>query len=690
MTITPFCMIASALVGIGILVANPRRLASQAFAALSLLGTLWFLLVLATQYANDPVRWARANAAVAALAPWATWVVMLAIVNPNATHSFVLRQSRPWLTLIALEFPLCFADRFVWKDNLSGTIEHGAPYWIHCSIGLLAYTFVAHLAIKEMQRQRGIRKIEIQFLVLNLQVCAFLCLALLALGNLIHVSAIKTAGLVVLGVAYLITAWGLAAHHIFELRQVCTSIAQVTATALVLVLVMLAALNAIGARLPFPADILLGAVASGFAAIWFHRKSRNWTGLDGERALASLRKKVIEFARTEPQTSNLVVQFKELLSQSTGGHTAILMFSESENFGANGFELSKTSRGYHVLVHEGWSTPEMLHRRRPDTGLIDLREFLDTNRLGLIISVPKGSHDPSLLIALGTKANELPFTYPEIQRLQNVAELMDNILTRSRLTAEAALKAKLDHLALMSRGLAHDLKNLITPMSSFLVHTEGQFAADSPAAEVHAEARRSVRIMTDYVREALFFANRLEPKFESAAVSKILHGLRELMAARAEKRGVTLAFALENDQAITVDEVLVQRMLGNIVANAIDASRSGQVVTITARTGRPGWVQFEVRDDGCGIEAADLGRIFEPYFTTKEFGHDVRGFGLGLTVSQKIADLHRGTINVRSTIGRGTTFTVEIPASPSVPVALEPLQPADATAILEETDALAP
>ena len=61
----------------------------------------------------------------------------------------------------------------------------------------------------------------------------------------------------------------------------------------------------------------------------------------------------------------------------------------------------------------------------------------------------------------------------------------------------------------------------------------------------------------------------------------------------------------------------------------------------------------------------NLAHIFEPYFTTKQFGDDVRGFGLGLTICEKIVDLHQGSILVRSEPGRGTHVTVELPAAPS-------------------------
>jgi signal transduction histidine kinase len=256
-----------------------------------------------------------------------------------------------------------------------------------------------------------------------------------------------------------------------------------------------------------------------------------------------------------------------------------------------------------------------------------------------------------------------------VVRLQNVAELMDNILTRSRLTDQAALQARMEHLAMMSRGLAHDLKNLVTPVSSFLVYTEGRHPADSAEAEVHTAAQRSMRIITDYLREALFFAERREPKLEPVDLAQVFARVRDVTAERAARRRITVALAQDFADPLTADGVLLQRMLVNLVANAIDASSPGQTVQLAARPARAGWLRLEVSDQGCGIPPDLIDRIFDPYFTTKQFGDEVRGFGLGLTVSQKIVHLHRGTIGARSQPGRGTVITVEIPAAPETPPA---------------------
>jgi signal transduction histidine kinase len=241
---------------------------------------------------------------------------------------------------------------------------------------------------------------------------------------------------------------------------------------------------------------------------------------------------------------------------------------------------------------------------------------------------------------------------------------MDNILTRSRLTTQAALKAKTEHLAMMSRGLAHDLKNLLTPVSSFLVHAEGRFPANSTEAEVHGAAQRSIRIMSDYVREARFFAEELSPQFEVTSLANLLESVREITRARAVARSISLTLSTPPDVQVTVDRVLIQRLLGNLVSNAIDASASGQMVGLSGEI-HGDRLRLQVTDQGCGIAPENLSRIFEAYFTTKEFGEEVRGFGLGLTICQKIVALHGGGITVRSELGHGSTFTVELPGKPA-------------------------
>ena len=266
------------------------------------------------------------------------------------------------------------------------------------------------------------------------------------------------------------------------------------------------------------------------------------------------------------------------------------------------------------------------------------------------------------VLAIGAKTDGTSLSTIDRELLIALAAKLGDIIERVDLAEQAANAAKLEHVAMMSRGLAHDLNNLITPISSFLVHIDGHFSAGSPQAEVHAHASRSVRVMQEYVRDAMFFGKRLAPKLATVDVGKILGAVCELTAQRAAQRGLTVAATCSPDTQATADPLLLQRLITNLVNNAIDASQPDTTVRVTARCAPDGGAQIEVIDRGCGISPQNLPRVFEPYFTTKQFGDDVRGFGLGLSICRKIVDLHHGTIALESELGQGTRVVVGLPA----------------------------
>jgi signal transduction histidine kinase len=159
----------------------------------------------------------------------------------------------------------------------------------------------------------------------------------------------------------------------------------------------------------------------------------------------------------------------------------------------------------------------------------------------------------------------------------------------------------------------------------------------------------------------------LQPTFEHHRVKDICTAVVEVTKTVGHERNVHVDVIASEFESIVADGVLIQRMLGNLVFNAIDASSAGQVVAIYVIKLQPGWVRIEVRDNGCGISMEHMGRILDPYFTTKRSGGNIRGFGLGLTIAQKIILLHRGNINVRSEPGQQTVVTVDLPIDQPTP-----------------------
>ncbi|HET8724793.1 MAG TPA: HAMP domain-containing sensor histidine kinase [Anaeromyxobacteraceae bacterium] len=111
------------------------------------------------------------------------------------------------------------------------------------------------------------------------------------------------------------------------------------------------------------------------------------------------------------------------------------------------------------------------------------------------------------------------------------------------------------------------------------------------------------------------------------------------------------------------------QVVQNLVSNALRAvppGTPGAVVTVRLGADEAGRATLEVVDTGVGIAPEVLGRVFEPFFTTRPAGEG-RGTGLGLSVCHSIVTAHEGTITVESQVGKGSTFQVRLPAAPDAP-----------------------
>jgi signal transduction histidine kinase len=116
---------------------------------------------------------------------------------------------------------------------------------------------------------------------------------------------------------------------------------------------------------------------------------------------------------------------------------------------------------------------------------------------------------------------------------------------------------------------------------------------------------------------------------------------------------------------VEADAALLRRLLGNLLDNAAKYSDAGTTVTVAARAveaAAGGGVALEVRDQGIGVAAEDLPRLFTPFFRTdRSRARGTGGVGLGLALAKRIAEAHGGTIGAASAPGAGTTFRVTLP-----------------------------
>ena len=237
----------------------------------------------------------------------------------------------------------------------------------------------------------------------------------------------------------------------------------------------------------------------------------------------------------------------------------------------------------------------------------------------------------------------------------------------ARLEQQAQRAQKLESLGVLAGGIAHDFNNLLVGILGNVDLARSLAAEGGRKDEVELldETLRAADRARALVRQLLTFSRGGAPV--RARVFDLASQLRE--AALFAVRGTSVLCevdVVEDPGPAEVDAGQLAQVIQNLVLNAAQSSPSGSRVRVRigARVlaspepplpaGR--CARIEVIDEGCGIAAEHIGRIFEPFFTLRP-----GGTGLGLAVSHSIVHRHGGTLGVRSELGRGTTFTIDLP-----------------------------
>lgn len=219
---------------------------------------------------------------------------------------------------------------------------------------------------------------------------------------------------------------------------------------------------------------------------------------------------------------------------------------------------------------------------------------------------------------------------------------------------------KLASVGKLAAGVAHEINNPLGGILNCLYNLRKGTLSPSRQEEYLASMEDGLRRVQKIVRQLLDFSQQHNPELALADINQVINRVLLLTDHLFVTHGVRLETALAGDLPdIMIDRHMMEQVLMNLILNAIQAMRTGGVLTIrTAVDGSNCLVH--IQDSGCGISASVLPRIFDPFFTTKNEGE---GTGLGLSVSLGIVERHGGKIFVESEAGKGTTFTVSIPLS---------------------------
>lgn len=229
---------------------------------------------------------------------------------------------------------------------------------------------------------------------------------------------------------------------------------------------------------------------------------------------------------------------------------------------------------------------------------------------------------------------------------------------------EATMQAEKQAAIQLAASVGHELRNPLAAIQNAHVYVTrriakgGDLTADPKVAQFNALIDKEIAICGRLISDLLDFAREREPTMGPCP----LHALvADAIAIVPQRPDVMLVNCVPDDLPVpTVDQDMFRQVIANLVQNASEAMPEGRAGKVEVRAEGGGTKDFRIviTDDGAGMPPEVMRRIFQPLYTTK-----TKGTGLGLAIVSNIVTRHKGTIGVNSTPGKGTQFTIELPAS---------------------------
>ncbi len=223
---------------------------------------------------------------------------------------------------------------------------------------------------------------------------------------------------------------------------------------------------------------------------------------------------------------------------------------------------------------------------------------------------------------------------------------------------------RMDRMALLGElatGIAHEIRNPLAGIKSSAEVIKESFSPGDFRSPMVSRIIREVDRSNHLLKRFFDYAQPVKPKSEARRVQQIVDAVAMLLKTRLRKQKVRLELHLHDDlPEVLVDSGQIEQALMNIMLNAAEAVERDGAIKITTE-----WQQSDshtpsfylvISDNGCGIAAQNLERIFNPFFTTKS-----QGIGLGLSIAMRLIKENGGDLEVQSTEGEGSVFKIKLP-----------------------------
>jgi len=634
-------------------ISNPRRRVNILFLTISISVSVWLLAKTLAQ--ENPATWVQITAGIGAILPLHLWAVTELIKTPNASVVQLLRRGRWWLVATLALVLITSTDAFLSQPPAIGLDFLGPAYHLYNAglVGLYVALYInsrtVGLHLTRTQRH------ELHTLVRGGTLGAAL-VTTITVASLIKKVDLSIYAIVVV-TFYSWIVYSITAYRVLDAKQILLVIARHLVLILFGTLLAYIGMEVLGPLQPANRVTFLIIVSASVlcTVIMMPRVARLFRLVPDP---VKVRQLIFDTSRKEIDLGLLHKAFCQILMDWLMTKN-VKIYWEHSGLQDDRVDFQSLQPVIDEMKQFKWVTPERLVREKRPNKSQAITHFVDINEFGALVCV-EGSLSP-LLVGVGIPASGVPYTYPLIVQLVEIAAVIESFYERSYSLGKAKEAERLASIGLMGANLVHEIRNPLISFKTFIHLLE----------------------KTDHLNLTRRFIGPI--KEELSKIDNLTEQLLELSRPRRyEPTDVNIRFLLgdvftlldpefstglircdatfcNGDATIFVDPPATKQVFINLLRNAIQAleiSSGDKWIRVEVRSDTQR-VECLVSDSGPGIPASIREGLFQPFRTTK-----ANGFGLGLAICREILTNLNATITAESaTQGRGATFRLVFPVS---------------------------
>jgi signal transduction histidine kinase len=646
-----------AIVGIIAFQSNPREPLNIGLFSLSFHIIIWLIILHLALLETKPSI-SRATATVGAFLPIHFWFVAEKITRGKETVFTLIRRAKWWILTTASLAGMTTTEAFISSRSTRQTPVHGHAYEGYICGIIILYIALFRKALHESRQQTGVKRLELEIVLLGGSSAATTIMALMALSAIYESRLFITLQPVVIVTFYSSIVVAITTHRLFDARQI------LIAAFHKIIIGALSAMCAYGIYSLLSKYLIPDLISFGVAvslSVWYSPLLTE--KLDRYFQLAPnvswIKQAIFDASRQQVQLEYLEPTFMAILKKWLFTDHVFILWGGQDIFIGSGMTLMADSPIVNAMKPLRWATPERLSRLKKTPERDVAASFLSENKLAALV-LAEGA-DYTTFIGVGSPLSKKPLTFPVVSQLLEVAALVEAAFERAHFLREAKHAEQLAVVGLLGASLAHEIRNPLASIKTFVQllpkHTGDNHFCARFIGPVTAELSRVDELTT----ELLELASPRVYSQHTFSIHSLIFQVVELLSVRTSTQRIKLVTDLgaSPDQVFT-DPSATKQVLINLCFNSIHAveehSSGDRWIKLSTRNAAFG-IEIAVSDSGNGIPPEKRARLFQPFQSTKP-----NGFGLGLAISRNLVTNFGGIMSVDPYIPKfGAIIRVTLP-----------------------------